>query len=79
MAKEIEVPQVKAERMYVNKKARPLLEILNPQPSQWHDHESNVSHRNTYQVLEQNECKGQLCLLAVKKMPKKSVHSYSWC
>jgi hypothetical protein len=48
----------------VNKKARPLLEILNPQPNQWHDHESKVSHMNAYQVLEQNERKSQLCLLA---------------
>ena len=74
----MKVPRAKAKKMIVNKKARPLLDISNPQPNQWHGNESNVSHR-PYQVLEQNEGKGQLRLLAVENAKRKSVHSYSWC
>ena len=61
----------KAKRMSVHKRAMPLLDILSPQPNQGHDHESNVCHKSTYQVLEQNESKGQLRLLAAEKCQKK--------
>ena len=77
----MEAPRAKVKRTVVNKKATPLLEISNLQPNQWYDHESYVSHRSmTYQVLEQNESKRQLRLLAVeKKCQKKKRSLVSWC
>ena len=64
----------------MNKKARPLLEILNPQPNQWHDHESKVVIGIPIKSWNKMNARGSASPFGRRiNAKRKSVHSYSWC